>query len=169
MCILAWLQLLNVYLSTEMEAFRWQLSTWGDFPEKGWEGSVQTPDGKLVGIPYNSLQVVVVDPETRVVDLFGECGDGRRKWAGGAAMPDGLVVAFLFCASQVLPTDPVARTVELFGDVGHMEFTRFPMGNGFSRGSQWAMVFRWFFGVLTGSPCFSMVFTRNSSTLVLQY
>ncbi len=81
-----------------------------------WQGGVLAPDGKIYGIPYNSTQVLEIDPVAKTTTLFGSLS-GTAKWQGGVLAPNGKIYGIPFSSTQVLEIDPIAKTTTLFGSL----------------------------------------------------
>ena len=89
----------------------------GNLPDNHkWMGGVLAPNGKIYGIPYNSTQVLCIDPETHTTELFGDLS-GNYKWRGGVLAPNGKIYGIPYNSSQVLCIDPETHTTELFGNL----------------------------------------------------
>merc|ERR1719329_350396 len=82
-----------------------------------WDGGVVTSEGKVVGIPFDSREVLLIDPEARTVELFGDLAAANSRWSGGVATLDGKVLGVPGDADQILLIDPETRSTELFGDL----------------------------------------------------
>lgn len=76
---------------------------------KWWHG-VLGPDGKIYGMPYNALAVLVIDPVAVSVDatsLLVVGARGNEKWRGGVLEPrSGLIYGIPYSASHILVIDP---------------------------------------------------------------
>jgi hypothetical protein len=81
-----------------------------------WYGGVLTPQGKIIGIPFNSTQVLEIDPVAQTTTLFGSL-TGTAKWYGGVLTPQGKIIGIPSNSTQVLEIDPVAQTTTLFGSL----------------------------------------------------
>ena len=88
--------------------------------ESKWTGGVTLKDGRIIGIPANSRQVLCVDPVTSpaaptatTFGLLPACdnllGDVDDRWSGGVLTLGGKVIGVPFNASQFLEIDPDAR------------------------------------------------------------
>ena len=69
-----------------------------------WRGGVLAPNGKIYGIPFNSTQVLEVDPATQTTQLFGSLS-GANKWGGGVLAPNGKIYGIPINSTQVLEVD----------------------------------------------------------------
>ena len=82
----------------------------------GWTGGVLASNGKVYGIPYNSLDIVELDTRTgeayHFLDLTGHSSGG---WLGGVLAPNGKMYCIPHNADFVLVVDPVNRTGDTFG------------------------------------------------------
>jgi len=67
-------------------------------------------------MPYNSTQVLEIDPETQNVTLFGSLSSDSGKWAGGVLAPNGKIYGIPRESTQVLEIDPETQNVTLFGN-----------------------------------------------------
>ena len=93
------------------------LITFGSFAGANkWIGGVLAPNGKIYGIPYNSTQVLEIDPVTQTTTLFGSLS-GLEKWRGGVLAPNGKIYGIPASSTQVLEIDPVTQTTTLFGSL----------------------------------------------------
>ena len=66
-----------------------------------WWGGVLAPNGKIYGIPYNSTQILEIDPEIGTTTLFGSLGTGP-KWVGGVLAPNGKIYGIPYNSTQIL-------------------------------------------------------------------
>jgi len=86
-----------------------------------WFGGVLAPNGKVYGIPYDSTQVLEIDPINQTTALFGSLSATGNKWLGGVLAPNGKIYGIPRNATQVLEIDPVAQTTALFGSLSGMD------------------------------------------------
>jgi len=58
-----------------------------------WIGGVLGPDGKIYGIPFNSTDILIIDPilGTATRSAMGASLAGTYKWYGGVLGPDGKI------------------------------------------------------------------------------
>ena len=66
-----------------------------------WVGGVLAPNGKIYGIPFDSTQVLEIDPITQTTALFGSL-TGENKWYGGVLAPNGKIYGIPLGSTQVL-------------------------------------------------------------------
>ena len=66
-----------------------------------WIGGVLAPNGRIYCVPFNSTQVLEIDPETQTTQLFGSFS-GTQKWAGGVLAPNGKINCVPRSSTQVL-------------------------------------------------------------------
>jgi hypothetical protein len=69
-------------------------------------GGVLAPNGKIYGIPRNSTQILCIDPETHMTELFGDIPEGTERWVGGALAPNGKIYCVPYSSTQILCIDP---------------------------------------------------------------
>ena len=69
-----------------------------------WLGGVLTANGKVLGIPYASNSVLVIDPDTNTADTtsLAHVGFSNGKYRGGVLGPNGQVYAIPNYAESVL-------------------------------------------------------------------
>ena len=84
-------------------------------PQK-WHGGVLAPNGKIYGIPYESTQVLEIDPISKTTTLFGSLS-GANKWLGGVLAPNGKIYGIPSDSTQVLEIDPISKTTATFGSL----------------------------------------------------
>ena len=77
-----------------------------------WAGGVLGPDGKIYGIPYNSPDILVIDPVagTATRTTMGADLTGSSKWSGGARAPNGKIYGIPLGSANILVIDPAAGT-----------------------------------------------------------
>jgi len=80
-------------------------------------GGVLAPNGKIYFTPYNSTQVLELDPSTNTTSLIGSVYSGTDKWAGGVLAPNGKIYFSPIDYNQVLELDPSTNTTSLIGSV----------------------------------------------------
>ncbi len=80
--------------------------------ESKWWGGVRGPDNKIYGIPFNAVDILIIDPVTNTAtrSTMGANISGSNKWASGCLGPDGKIYCAPFNAPDVLIIDPVAGT-----------------------------------------------------------
>ena len=81
-----------------------------------WYSGVLAPNGKIYTIPFDSTQVLEIDPVTQITALFGSLA-GTGKWFGGVLAPNGKIYTIPRNSTQVLEIDPVTQTTALFGSL----------------------------------------------------
>ena len=81
-----------------------------------WIGGVLAPNGKIYGIPFDSTQVLEIDPINQTTNLFGSLS-GDQEWFSGVLAPNGKIYGIPFDSNQVLEIDPVNQTTNLFGSL----------------------------------------------------
>ena len=94
------------------------VSTFGYVPagNEKWNGAVVGPDGLIYCIPSWATNILVIDPEKKEVDFFGEgLPDEAFKWSCGVLAPDNCIYCIPALSKQVLKIDPINRTTVLFG------------------------------------------------------
>ena len=93
-------------------------SLFGSFGTSGskWVSGALAPNGKIYCIPFNSTQVLVIDPSNDTTSLFGNLS-GIGKWVGGVLAPNGKIYGIPFSSTQVLVIDPLNDTTSLFGNL----------------------------------------------------
>jgi hypothetical protein len=69
---------------------------------------VLAPNGKIYGIPFNSTQVLEIDPNTRAASLFGDLSGTTYKLYGGVLAPNGKIYGIPFNSTQVLEISGVS-------------------------------------------------------------
>ena len=75
-------------------------------------GGVLAPNGKIYGIPGNS--VLEIDPIARTTNTFGTVSGG---WRGSVLAPNGKIYGIPAGYNQILEIDPMARTATTFGSL----------------------------------------------------
>jgi hypothetical protein len=88
-----------------------------------WHGGVLSPQGMIYGIPYNSEQVLRIDPATETAVLVGDylvsdvTADPAttNKWGGGVLSLQGMIYGIPYKSEQVLRIDPATDTAVLVG------------------------------------------------------
>jgi len=77
-----------------------------------WAGGVLAPNGKIYGIPFNSTDILIIDPVagTATRSNMGATLTGTNKWAGGVLAPNGKIYGIPNYSSNILIIDPVAGT-----------------------------------------------------------
>jgi peptidoglycan hydrolase-like protein with peptidoglycan-binding domain len=77
-----------------------------------WVGGVLGPDGKIYGIPYNSTDILIIDPVagTATRSALGATLTDSDKWVGGVLGPDGKIYGIPLNSTDILIIDPVAGT-----------------------------------------------------------
>ena len=77
-----------------------------------WAGGVLAPNGKIYGIPENSSDILIIDPEagTATRSNMGASLSGSAKWAGGVLAPNGKIYGIPENSSDILIIDPEAGT-----------------------------------------------------------
>jgi hypothetical protein len=64
-------------------------------------GGVLAPNGKIYGIPYNSVSILCIDPATDTAETFGSF-TGTGKWWSGVLAPNGKIYGIPLYANAVL-------------------------------------------------------------------
>ena len=69
-----------------------------------WFGGVLGPDGKIYGIPFNSTDILIIDPiaGTATRSAMGASLSGTEKWVGGVLGPDGKIYGIPFDLPAIL-------------------------------------------------------------------
>ena len=69
-----------------------------------WFGGVLSPFGEIVGIPYNSASVLIIDPLAKIADTSSIVGLGLQLTgkAGGVLSPSGKLFGIPFSSESVL-------------------------------------------------------------------
>jgi hypothetical protein len=103
--------------ASAVDTFAPVASTSGVNPAGGaaYRGCVLLPDGRVVFVPHNALNVGVFDPATNAFTLAAAAGGsasppGSRAFFGGALLPDGRVAFAPHYATGVGIFDPTAGT-----------------------------------------------------------
>jgi len=93
-----------------------------------WNGSVLGADGKIYCIPYESADVLIINPEeqTAIRSNMGASLSGASKWVGGVLASDGKIYCIPFNATDILIIDPTTQTA-----------TRSSMGVDLSGAGKW--------------------------------
>ena len=66
-----------------------------------WFGGVLAPNGKIYGIPFDSDQILEIDPVTQTTVLFGSLS-GTSKWFGGVLAPNGKIYGIPYSSTSIL-------------------------------------------------------------------
>jgi len=66
-----------------------------------WAGGVLGLNGKIYGIPRDSVNVLEIDPVTKTIDLFTSFS-GSAKLGGGVLAPNGKIYGMPQSATQIL-------------------------------------------------------------------
>ena len=72
-----------------------------------WIGGVLAPNGKIYGIPFDSTQVLEIDPVAGTTALFGSLS-GTYKWYGGVLAPNGKIYGIPCNSTQVLEIENIS-------------------------------------------------------------
>ena len=93
-------------------------SFFGSFGTSGgkWVSGALATNGKIYCIPFNSTQVLVIDPSNNTTSLFGSFS-GSGKWVGGVLAPNGKIYCVPHESTQILVIDPSNNTTSLFGNL----------------------------------------------------
>ena len=77
-----------------------------------WFGGVLAPNGKIYGIPYNSTDILIIDPVTgtATTNTMGASLTGNNQWAGGVLAPNGKIYGIPHSSTDILIIDPIAGT-----------------------------------------------------------
>ena len=75
-----------------------------------WSGGILFPNGKICGIPYNSKNLLIIDPDTNIVDISVETQEGDLKWNGAVYGKNGRIYGIPFNHSSVLIINPMTLT-----------------------------------------------------------
>jgi DNA-binding beta-propeller fold protein YncE len=83
-----------------------------------WYGAVKAQNGKIYSIPFNSTNVLVVDPVTNTISNFGSLPAGGQKWRGGCLSPiNGKIYGMPYDSDTVLVIDPSNDSVSTLGPI----------------------------------------------------
>ena len=75
----------------------------GNFPGKGkWRGGILALNGAIYGIPFDSAQVLRIDPKTDNLKTFGNTSFDRQKWIGGAVARSGIIYGIPYDSAKIL-------------------------------------------------------------------
>ncbi|HNH10496.1 MAG TPA: hypothetical protein PK683_18485, partial [Leptospiraceae bacterium] len=72
-----------------------------------WEGGALAANGKIYGIPFQSANVLVIDPSSDTASVFDSLG-GTNNWVGGVYASNGIIYGIPYNSTTVLAVDPKA-------------------------------------------------------------
>jgi hypothetical protein len=77
-----------------------------------WYGGVLAPNGKIYGIPYNSTDILIIDPvtDTATRSSMSATLTGTNKWAGGVLAPNGKIYGIPINSTDILTITPDLNT-----------------------------------------------------------
>lgn len=75
-----------------------------------WAGGTLAPNGLIYGMPRNSDDVLVIDPNTNAATTIPTGTTGGLKWSGGVLASNGMIYAIPQNSNDVLVIDPNTNT-----------------------------------------------------------
>ena len=75
-----------------------------------WTGSVLAPNGLIYGVPHNSNDLLVIDPNTNAASILPAGTSGTNKWISGELAPNGMIYGIPSSCNDVLVIDPNTST-----------------------------------------------------------
>lgn len=70
-----------------------------------WLGGVLTPKGKIVSMPFEQSDILLIDPFTNETSFLSTGLSGSGKWEGGVLAPNGKVYGIPRNANKILVID----------------------------------------------------------------
>ena len=78
-----------------------------------WYGEVLSPNGKIYSIPFNSTDILIIDPvaNTATRSAMGATNlSHNAKWIGGVLAPNGKIYGIPYNSTNILTITPELNT-----------------------------------------------------------